>query len=93
MSKANDAVIKQDWKRASGRRLPNGEVRWRRELRGQVTRAQVMGYVVQVDHLTYVGTTDGRPFSLAAAREAVRGVGNARIWRPTGQPMGHKAGR
>lgn len=88
----SDTVVEQDWRTTSVSELHSGRRLVRRELRGEVRRSQVMGYVVRVDHLTYVGTKDGRPFSLVGALAAIHGVNHAKIYRPDGSRVPVRCG-
>mgnify|MGYP001567216855 CR=1 FL=1 len=81
---ANEQVIEQDWRTIVRRHNGRPVVR---ELRGQVTRGQAMGYRVRIDHIEYVGHRDGRPFSLVDALAAVHGVGNTRVLAPDGRTV------
>jgi len=49
-------------------------------------------YLLQVDHVTYSGFRDGRPFTLRDCWREIEGVGNARILAGDGRVVLDRAG-
>lgn len=50
------------------------------------------GYTFSIDHVEYIGTKDGKPFTLLDCWRHVYGVGHAAIYAPSGRVVLRNAG-